>query len=142
MILNQFGRRNLINYQRSVLALEIESVYSERAKEKQREAGGAVPQTSAKAPVETYFRLALKAQSQCRATLETLSTIKNPPVIFAKQANISTGNQQINNAVSTSRTENNKKQQNELLTEIPHAKLDTRRTVEAIPVNSELATME
>ena len=50
MILNQFGRRNLINYQRSVLALEIESVYSERAKEKQREAGGAVPQMSAKAP--------------------------------------------------------------------------------------------
>ena len=92
--------------------------------------------------VETYFRLALKAQSQCRATLETLSTIKNPPVIFAKQANISTGNQQINNAVSASRTENNKKQQNELLTELPNATLDTRRTVETIPVNSELATME
>jgi N6-adenosine-specific RNA methylase IME4 len=35
MILNQFGRRNLINYQRSVLALELESVFSERAKEQQ-----------------------------------------------------------------------------------------------------------
>ena len=90
---------------------------------------------------ETYFRLALKAQSQCRATLETLSAIKNPPVIFAKQANISTGNQQINNAVSASRTENNKKQQNELLTEIPNATLDTRRKVEAIPVNSELEAL-
>jgi len=33
MILNQFGRRNLSNYQRSVLALELESVFSEKAKE-------------------------------------------------------------------------------------------------------------
>ena len=36
MIHNQFGRRNLSNYQRSVLALELESVFSERAKEKQK----------------------------------------------------------------------------------------------------------
>ena len=33
MIHNQFGRRNLSNYQRSVLALELESVFSKRAKE-------------------------------------------------------------------------------------------------------------
>lgn len=91
--------------------------------------------------VETYFRLALKAQSQCRATLETLSAIKNPPVIFAKQANISTGNQQINNAVSASRTENNKKQQNELLTELPNATLDSRGTCEAIGAYSELEAL-
>lgn len=58
MILNQFGRRNLINYQRSVLALEIESVYSERAKEKQREAGGAVCQMSDKPPIDTKKELA------------------------------------------------------------------------------------
>jgi N6-adenosine-specific RNA methylase IME4 len=37
MINNQFGRRNLSNYQRSVLALELESVFSERAKEKETE---------------------------------------------------------------------------------------------------------
>jgi hypothetical protein len=30
MILNQFGRRNLSNYQRSVLALELEEVFSEK----------------------------------------------------------------------------------------------------------------
>lgn len=34
MILNQFGRRNLSNYQRSVLALELESLFSEKAKER------------------------------------------------------------------------------------------------------------
>ncbi len=46
---------------------------------------------------ERYLRLALKAQSQCRATLEALATIKNPPVIYAKQANITNGPQQVNN---------------------------------------------
>lgn len=50
---------------------------------------------------ERYMRLALKAQSQCRATLETLSTIKNPPVVFAKQANIANGPQQVNNGTPT-----------------------------------------
>ena len=35
MILNQFGRRNLSNYQRSVLALELEDVFSKKAKENQ-----------------------------------------------------------------------------------------------------------
>ncbi|MBX9631438.1 MAG: hypothetical protein K2X67_13040 [Burkholderiales bacterium] len=46
---------------------------------------------------ETYLRLALKAQSQCRATLETLANMKNPPAIYARQANLTTGPQQINN---------------------------------------------
>ena len=46
---------------------------------------------------ETYMRLALKAQGQCRATLETLGAIKNPPVVYARQANISHGPQQVNN---------------------------------------------
>jgi len=35
MIYNQFGRRNLSNYQRSVLALELEDVFKEKAKERQ-----------------------------------------------------------------------------------------------------------
>lgn len=46
---------------------------------------------------ETYLRLALKAQSQCRATIETLAAIKNPPIVYARQANVTTGPQQINN---------------------------------------------
>lgn len=52
---------------------------------------------------ETYLRLALKAQGQCRATLETLATIKNPPVVFARQANINNGGQQqVNNGAAPS----------------------------------------
>ena len=46
---------------------------------------------------ERYLRLALKAQGQCRATLETLAVIKNPPTVFARQANIAHGPQQVNN---------------------------------------------
>ena len=48
---------------------------------------------------ETYMKLGLRAQSQCRATLETLATIKNPPLVYAQQANVTTGPQQINNGV-------------------------------------------
>lgn len=46
---------------------------------------------------EGFMRMALRAQSQCRTTLETLSTIKNPPTVYAKQANIAHGHQQVNN---------------------------------------------
>jgi hypothetical protein len=51
------------------------------------------------AAAETYMRLALRAQSQCRATLEALANIKNPPpVTFVRQANVANGPQQVNNA--------------------------------------------
>jgi hypothetical protein len=47
---------------------------------------------------EAYMRMAMKAQNQCRMTLETLANIKNPPVVFARQANINNGgHQQVNN---------------------------------------------
>lgn len=52
------------------------------------------------APFDANMRMALRAQSQCRATLETLATIKNPPIIYARQANVTTGPQQINNGAS------------------------------------------
>ena len=50
------------------------------------------------AATERYLRLAFKAQSQCRATVETLAAIKNPPV-FTRQANIAHGPQQVNNGL-------------------------------------------
>lgn len=50
---------------------------------------------------EAYMRMALKAQNQCRMTLETLATIKNPPVVIARQANINNGGQQqVNNGAT------------------------------------------
>ena len=47
--------------------------------------------------IETFMRLALRAQSQCRATLETLSSLNKAPTVFAQQANVAT-DQQINYA--------------------------------------------
>jgi len=79
---------------------------------------------------EVNLRLALKAQSQCRATLETLAAIKNPqPVAFVKQANIAHGPQQVNNEVAqpsrASHARKGEKQPNKLL-ETPNEKpLDT-----------------
>lgn len=49
--------------------------------------------------LEGFMRLALRAQSQCRATLETLAAIKNPPIVYARQANVTTGPQQVNNGI-------------------------------------------
>jgi hypothetical protein len=46
---------------------------------------------------ERLLRLALKAQAQSRAAIETLITAKNPPVVIARQANIAAGHQQVNN---------------------------------------------
>ena len=91
---------------------------------------------------ESYMRLAFKAQAQCRTTLEALATIKNPPIIFAKQANITNGHQQINNGIYAPRTENNQNQPNELLTELPHETLDSGRKGEAIEVYTELAALD
>ena len=48
---------------------------------------------------ESLLRMAFKAQNQCRMTLESLATVKDPPVVFARQANIANGPQQINNGV-------------------------------------------
>ena len=54
--------------------------------------------------LDVNLRLALKAQSQCRATVETLAAIKNPqPVAFVRQANIAHGPQQVNNESVESR---------------------------------------
>lgn len=53
---------------------------------------------------EGTLRMALKAQNQCRMTLETLATLKNPPVVFVRQANINNGGQQqVNNDASPSK---------------------------------------
>jgi hypothetical protein len=75
---------------------------------------------------ERYFKMAMKAQNQCRMTLETLSTIKNPPVVYAKQANIAHGPQQVNNGTGPSRTEENQNAPNKLLERSNDTPMDTR----------------
>jgi hypothetical protein len=45
---------------------------------------------------EQLLRLALRAQAQSRATLDTLIAAKSPPVVYAHQANVAQGNQLVN----------------------------------------------
>ena len=96
--------------------------------------------------LETYLRMALKAQNQSRMTLETLAKIKNPPVIFAKQANINqgNGNQQVNNGTPApaSHAEKNINQPNELL-EVQHGSetLDSRTAGATIGKDKAMATV-
>ncbi|MBC8239164.1 MAG: hypothetical protein H8E30_01685 [Alphaproteobacteria bacterium] len=80
--------------------------------------------------LDRYLKLALRAQSQCRATWETLSTIKNPPIMgYVRQANIAHGPQQVNNAQSVagdaSRAQENANLQSKLLEEDDGERLDT-----------------
>ena len=65
----------------------------------------------------TYMNLALKAQSQSRATIQALVELKYPKqVIVTKQANINNGNQQVNNGVAESaRAEENQTEPNKLM---------------------------
>ena len=47
--------------------------------------------------IEVLMRLALKAQAQARSTAEALALLKNP-MPYIKQANMTTGPQQVNNS--------------------------------------------
>jgi hypothetical protein len=91
---------------------------------------------------ERYLRLAFKAQSQCRATLETLATIKNPPVIYAKQANIANGPQQVNNGTPLPHASGKTSiEPNELLEHKHEQRLDTGTQSAAIGADKELETV-
>jgi hypothetical protein len=99
---------------------------------------------------ETYMRMAMKAQNQCRMTLETLAAIKNPPVVYARQANINNGGQQqVNNGPAPNSTPTSAHPQetafqpNELLEDHKHGstQLDAGATTAAAGGHSELEAM-
>jgi N6-adenosine-specific RNA methylase IME4 len=99
MIRNQFGRRNLSNYQRSVLALELESVFREKAKEIKAEKishyrqTGEIVQNSA--PSEKTRQELAKVANVSHDTIAKVKVIeaKAPEEVKAK---LSTGEVSIN----------------------------------------------
>jgi hypothetical protein len=111
-------------------AIALNAIFAEMARRAHMNMGSHLGAT------ESYLRLALKAQSQSRATLETLAAIKNPPVVYAKQANINNGGQQqVNNGAAVSgaghagasaQAANPKPEQTELLEAGNGKRLDTR----------------
>jgi hypothetical protein len=95
---------------------------------------------------DRYLRMALKAQSQCRTTLEALAEIKMPKsATFIRQANIAeqqqVNNGNVTNGGSAPAHEKNLTQPNELLTEAPHAALDTRGTRTAGGADPQMAAV-
>jgi hypothetical protein len=92
--------------------------------------------------LEGFMRLALRAQSQCRATLETLAAIKNPPIVYARQANVTTGPQQINNgAAAPTRAREIENVQSQLSRGTHELLPDTRASGNASRVNPALETL-
>ena len=47
--------------------------------------------------MERFMKLGLRAQNQCRSTLETLALLENPTMVFTHQADVAHGPQQVNN---------------------------------------------
>jgi hypothetical protein len=92
--------------------------------------------------LDRYMRLALKAQSQCRATLETLATVRNPvPAMFVRQQNFGM-NQQVNNDQGKHpRAREKEKPQNELLEAKDGERLDFRASDTTSRVDPAMATV-
>ena len=94
--------------------------------------------------IDLYMKFALRAQNQCRMTLETLANIKNPPVVYARQANIAQGHQQINNGVPEQMRAREEKTipTNELLEAHDGKRLDTGAQGKAGRDDLEVETVE
>lgn len=90
--------------------------------------------------IEVLMRLALKAQSQARATAETLALMKNP-MPYIKQANIANGPQQVNNGTPASAGKN-QSHPNELLEHQHGNTLDIGATATAGRADPAMATVE
>ena len=107
IIENQFGRRNLSKYDRSVLALQLEPLYAAEAKRRQATStGGAHPQLSQKsdeaAPARTDEQLA-KLAGTSRDTIRKVKVIEqeaakgNQTAIDARES-VKSGEKSINKA--------------------------------------------
>jgi N6-adenosine-specific RNA methylase IME4/ParB-like chromosome segregation protein Spo0J len=111
MILNQFGRRNLSNYQRSVLALQLEEVFSAKAKENLKTSGENFGKGSVNSPkpiekVDTRKELSKVASvgEQTIARVKVIEAKATPEV----KAQLSTGELSINQAYQEIKKEEKK----------------------------------
>lgn len=89
-----------------------------------------------------FMNMALKAQSQSRATIQALVELKFPKqATFVKQANIANGHQQVNNMTDTHAKEN-QNPQNKLLEAQANEWLDNRKTTTPSTTNQAMAAVE
>lgn len=95
---------------------------------------------------DRLMRLGLRAQGQCRATAESIAVMQSPPTVFAKQANIANGPQQVNNGVPATRARSgNSPAPNKLMeagSDVAHIdRVDARAKVSAGGGNSGVAAV-
>lgn len=112
MILNQFGRRNLSNYQRSVLALQLEEVFKEKAKEQQGKRNDLTSYKNLE-QVRTHKELE-KVANVSHETIRKVKVIeqKAPEEVKAK---LSTGEVSINQVYQEIKKEEKKAERIELI---------------------------
>lgn len=93
----------------------------------------------------TFLTMALKAQSQSRSTIQALTELKYPrQATFVKQANITSGNQQINNngLPDPSHVKEKTIQSNELLEKQKDEWLDSGTKSTASGIDQDMAAVE
>jgi site-specific DNA-methyltransferase (adenine-specific) len=110
MILNQFGRRNLSNYQRSVLALELEGVFKAKAKEKQEKGINqfSLIQKSEEPPIVTIKEVA-KVANVSHDTIAKVKKIEEKAAPEIKEK-LATGELSINQAYQDIKKEEKKEE--------------------------------
>lgn len=130
IIENQFGRRNLSMYDRSVLALKLKPIIAKMAKKNQIASGGAVPQKSAK-PIDTREHLANLA-GVSHDTIHKVETIEAKAAPEVKQQ-IRSGKKSINQAYNEIRDREVKRLPNarqfEEMARERHEAVETAKTV-------------
>jgi N6-adenosine-specific RNA methylase IME4 len=114
MIRNQFGRRNLSSYQRSVLALQLESVFREKAKEKER-----IRKTTSQISDESLPEISTKKELGILAKVshDTIAKVKKIEAVATPEvkAKLATGEVSINQAYQEIKKEEKKIERIELI---------------------------
>ncbi len=92
--------------------------------------------------LELFMKTALRAQNQCRTTLQTISDIKNPRgATFVRQQNVARGHQQVNNGGQDARVKDIENEQNKVLEEQHGERLDFGAPGEAARGDSAMEAM-
>jgi N6-adenosine-specific RNA methylase IME4 len=117
MIRNQFGRRNLSNYQRSVLALQLEEVFSAKAKEKETERKTTFHKSEKSniQPINTIKEISKVAN----VSHDTIAKVKKIEAIATPEvkAKLSTGEVSINQAYQEIKKEEKKAERDQRIEE-------------------------
>jgi N6-adenosine-specific RNA methylase IME4 len=116
MINNQFGRRNLSNYQRSVLALQLEDVFREKAKENQaiQFKGSSLIQISEEVKPIVSIKEVAKIANVSHDTIAKVKKIEANATPEVK-ARLNTGTMSINEAYKEIKKEEKKVERVELI---------------------------